>query len=235
MAFELEDAAVVGADALEHAVAVEQAVVEDADRRFGGRPERAAHIHEAVARVKAWRASGAGPRATLGLVSIRHSELIMPKRALRQTSQSVNGLFRALGVDAKSLPRTRPLYRRLVDAARRRDRPRRRAGGHPPAAGARSRGVASASAGPPSSAPTASSRRAAWSAATSDAARSCRRSRTREARRSPGAARSPRPRCRRPIRRFAIWCAPPRIRPDVARRRRAGARLLSDATPFSGR
>jgi 2-aminoadipate transaminase len=38
----------------------------------------------------------------------------MPKRTLRQTSQSVNGLFRALGVDRKSLPRTRPLYRRLV-------------------------------------------------------------------------------------------------------------------------
>ena len=38
----------------------------------------------------------------------------MPKRTLRKTSQSVNGLFRALGVDAKSLPRTRPLYRRLV-------------------------------------------------------------------------------------------------------------------------
>ena len=32
VAFELEDAAVVGADAFEHAVAVEQAVVEDADR-----------------------------------------------------------------------------------------------------------------------------------------------------------------------------------------------------------
>src|SRR3954451_14954934 len=38
----------------------------------------------------------------------------MPKAAIRQTDQSVNGLFRALGVDAKSLPRTRPLYRRLV-------------------------------------------------------------------------------------------------------------------------
>ena len=50
VAFELEDAAVVGADALEHAVAVQQAVIEDADRRVGGGPERAAHIHEAVAR-----------------------------------------------------------------------------------------------------------------------------------------------------------------------------------------
>jgi DNA-binding transcriptional MocR family regulator len=38
----------------------------------------------------------------------------MPKKLVRQTSQSVNGLFRALGVDAASLPRTRPLYRRLV-------------------------------------------------------------------------------------------------------------------------
>jgi 2-aminoadipate transaminase len=38
----------------------------------------------------------------------------MPKTAVRQADQSVNGLFRALGVDAKSLPRTRPLYRRLV-------------------------------------------------------------------------------------------------------------------------
>jgi 2-aminoadipate transaminase len=38
----------------------------------------------------------------------------MPKKLGRQTSQSANGLFRILGVDAKSLPRTRPLYRRLV-------------------------------------------------------------------------------------------------------------------------
>ena len=38
----------------------------------------------------------------------------MPKKPSRQTSQSVIGLFRALGVDATSLPRTRPLYRRLV-------------------------------------------------------------------------------------------------------------------------
>jgi 2-aminoadipate transaminase len=38
----------------------------------------------------------------------------MPKAAARQAGQSVIGLFRALGVDAKSLPRTRPLYRRLV-------------------------------------------------------------------------------------------------------------------------
>src|SRR6266513_4846274 len=29
--------------------------------------------------------------------------------------QSTNGLFRALGVDARALPRTRPFYRRLVD------------------------------------------------------------------------------------------------------------------------
>ena len=38
----------------------------------------------------------------------------MPKKPSRQTSQSVIGLFRALGVDATSLPRTRPLYRRIV-------------------------------------------------------------------------------------------------------------------------
>ena len=38
----------------------------------------------------------------------------MPKAVVRQADQSVNGLFRALGVDAKSVPRTRPLYRRLV-------------------------------------------------------------------------------------------------------------------------
>src|SRR5438067_26593 len=38
----------------------------------------------------------------------------MPKAAMRQADQSVNGLFAALGVDAGSLPRTRPLYRRIV-------------------------------------------------------------------------------------------------------------------------
>ena len=38
----------------------------------------------------------------------------MPKAAVLRADQSVNGLFRALGVDAKSVPRTRPLYRRLV-------------------------------------------------------------------------------------------------------------------------
>ena len=38
----------------------------------------------------------------------------MPKTIVSQTGQSVNGLFRALGVDAKSLPRERPLYRRIV-------------------------------------------------------------------------------------------------------------------------
>jgi len=38
----------------------------------------------------------------------------MPKAAALQTDQSVNGLFRALGIDAKALPRTRPLYRRIV-------------------------------------------------------------------------------------------------------------------------
>src|SRR3954463_11070343 len=38
----------------------------------------------------------------------------MPKAKGHQAGQSVNGLFRALGVDAKSLPRMRPLYRRIV-------------------------------------------------------------------------------------------------------------------------
>ena len=38
----------------------------------------------------------------------------MPKAAASKSDQSVNGLFRALGVDARSVPRTRPLYRRLV-------------------------------------------------------------------------------------------------------------------------
>src|SRR3954447_686726 len=39
---------------------------------------------------------------------------MLPKAKTRKAGQSVNGLFRALGVDAKSLPRTRPLYRRIV-------------------------------------------------------------------------------------------------------------------------
>ena len=43
----------------------------------------------------------------------------MPKKRTPQTSQSVIGLFRALGVDATSLPRTRPLYRRLVELVER--------------------------------------------------------------------------------------------------------------------
>jgi 2-aminoadipate transaminase len=38
----------------------------------------------------------------------------MPKAVLRQADQSVIGLFRALGVDARSMPRDRPLYRRIV-------------------------------------------------------------------------------------------------------------------------
>ena len=37
----------------------------------------------------------------------------------------MNGLFRALGVDAKSLPRTRPLYRRIVTLLEARHRARR--------------------------------------------------------------------------------------------------------------
>jgi 2-aminoadipate transaminase len=38
----------------------------------------------------------------------------MPKTAPRKAGQSVIGLFHALGIDARSVPRTRPLYRRLV-------------------------------------------------------------------------------------------------------------------------
>ena len=39
----------------------------------------------------------------------------MPKTAQLQSGQSTIGLFRALGADPKALPRTRPLYRRLVE------------------------------------------------------------------------------------------------------------------------
>src|SRR5436305_5188252 len=39
---------------------------------------------------------------------------IMPKTAVSYPGQSANGLFHALGVDARSLPRTRPLFRRIV-------------------------------------------------------------------------------------------------------------------------
>src|SRR5207253_4150244 len=38
----------------------------------------------------------------------------MPKAAARKSDQSTNGLFRRLGADVRTLPRTRPLYRRLV-------------------------------------------------------------------------------------------------------------------------
>ena len=107
--FELEDAAVVGADALEDAVAVEQAVIEDADRRVRGGAPRAADVDEAVGRARRPR------REIVDWTGFRwHGEAIMPKTVVRQADQSVNGLFRALGVDAKALPRTRPLYRRIV-------------------------------------------------------------------------------------------------------------------------
>jgi 2-aminoadipate transaminase len=39
----------------------------------------------------------------------------MPKKSTLQTVQSTIGLFRVLGADPKTLPRTRPLYRRLVE------------------------------------------------------------------------------------------------------------------------
>ena len=73
VAFELEDAAVVGADALEDAVAVEQAVVEDADRRLP-RPAGTRRSHR---RGRPVRTPGG---VTLGLVSIRHEKSIMPKK-----------------------------------------------------------------------------------------------------------------------------------------------------------
>src|SRR3954452_16853085 len=38
----------------------------------------------------------------------------MPKASLRQADQSVNGLFRTLGVAPGSMPRTRPVYRQIV-------------------------------------------------------------------------------------------------------------------------
>src|SRR3954449_7005790 len=38
----------------------------------------------------------------------------MPKASLRQADQSVNGLFRTLGVAPASMPRTRPVYRQIV-------------------------------------------------------------------------------------------------------------------------
>ena len=38
----------------------------------------------------------------------------MPNTTTMKTDQSVNGLFQRLGTDARSVPRTRPLYRRIV-------------------------------------------------------------------------------------------------------------------------
>src|SRR4051812_18509164 len=38
----------------------------------------------------------------------------MPKASVRQAGQSVNGLFRTLGVAPASMPRTRPVYRQIV-------------------------------------------------------------------------------------------------------------------------
>src|SRR4029078_12336931 len=83
----------------------EEAVIEDADAGLGRGPEGAAHVDDGAARVdgQVIRYNGTG--------FVRHSEAIMPKTAIRQADQSVNGLFRMLGVDARSLPRTRRLYR----------------------------------------------------------------------------------------------------------------------------
>src|SRR3954463_12470177 len=38
----------------------------------------------------------------------------MPKRSAAQSDQSVNGLFRTLGIAPASMPRTRPVYRQIV-------------------------------------------------------------------------------------------------------------------------
>src|SRR4051795_4612166 len=38
----------------------------------------------------------------------------MPKASLSQSDQSVNGLFRTLGVAPASIPRTRPVYRQIA-------------------------------------------------------------------------------------------------------------------------
>src|SRR5206468_4742068 len=40
---------------------------------------------------------------------------MMPRKIAAKPDQVVNGLFRALGVDAAALPRRRPFYRRLVE------------------------------------------------------------------------------------------------------------------------
>src|SRR5438552_13627273 len=40
---------------------------------------------------------------------------MIPRKKPAKAVQPVNGLFRALGVDARALPRVRPFYRRLVE------------------------------------------------------------------------------------------------------------------------
>ena len=234
MAFELEDAAVVGADALEHAVAVEEAVVEDADRRFGGGPEGPAHVHEAVARVKAWRGLGGRTSRYTWTGWIRHSEPSCPRhpgqtQPIREWLVSgPRGRCEVAAADAAAVPPPR-------HPPRGRDRPRRRAGGHPPAAGARSCGVAQRQPATVVSAyrelearglvrgyvgrgtfvsakPDTGSAPFAWRGKISAAALQATDTTVRDLVRA---------------------AADPSL--DVARRRRAGARLLSDRRRFSGR
>jgi GntR family transcriptional regulator/MocR family aminotransferase len=134
----------------------------------------------------------------------------MPKTAQLHSGQSTIGLFRALGADPKSLPRSRPLYRRLVEIVE----------------GGIARGDVPAGRLPPERDLAKALR---VSRATVVAAYRELESRglvrgyvgrgtfvsarpMPAARRSRGAGRSPPPRCRPPTRRSVTWCARPRIR-----------------------
>src|SRR5262249_7203980 len=112
VARELEHAAVVGANALEHAVAVEQAVVEDVHRGFGGGPEGAVEIDHSIQSNWSrldwfWRVCG------------RCHGCHNAQGAPMEKNQSVNGFFRAIGVEPGGVPRQRPMYRVLVDLVER--------------------------------------------------------------------------------------------------------------------
>src|SRR3954452_23470549 len=101
MPIEFEDAAVVGANAFKDAVAVQQPVIEHVDGGVFVTAKCAAHIN---------RPSHSLP--PVGRISIMAT-------TFRKQSQSVIGLFRALNVDASAVPRTRPLYRRIVELVER--------------------------------------------------------------------------------------------------------------------
>src|SRR5213592_2877726 len=132
----------------------------------------------------------------------------MPKRGVPKTGQSTNGLFRMLGADVRTLPRTRPLYRRLVALLE---------------AGMARGDVPPGFQLPPErdlAAALAISRATVVSAYRELEARGLVRGYVGRgtfvpaprARRSRGAARWRPRRCSRPTRRSAIWCAPRRIR-----------------------